>query len=166
MYAKARRGEAIEAPEREVEVHAIEILELAGSTLRLRVTCGSGTYIRSLARDLGETLGCGAHIASLRRLWVEPFRAPAMCTLEELEARLAAGEAAESLLLPLAAGLADFPRIDLEAEPARRFRMGQRLRDTAFLWARSRCSVRTARPSGLGRVDETGLLAPQRLFNA
>ena len=166
LYAKARRGEAIEAPEREVEVQAIEILELAGATLRLRVTCGSGTYIRSLARDLGETLGCGAHIASLRRLWVEPFRTPAMCTLAALEARLAAGEAAESLLLPLAAGLADFPRIDLEEEPARRFRMGQRLRDAAFPAGEVAVFGPDGQPSGLGRVDDTGLLAPQRLFNA
>ena len=68
LYARARRGEAIEAPVREVVVHAIDLLEAGPAHLRLQVTCGSGTYIRSLARDLGETLGCGAHIGSLRRL--------------------------------------------------------------------------------------------------
>ncbi len=166
LYAKARRGEAIEAPEREIEVHAIEILGLDGPRLRLRVTCGSGTYIRSLARDLGESLGCGAHIAGLRRLWVEPFRAPAMFTLEALEARLAAGEAAEGLLLPLAAGLAEYPRIDLPEESARRFRMGQRLRDAAFPVGEVVVYGPDGQPSGLGRVDVEGLLAPQRLFNA
>lgn len=82
LYAKARRGEVIDAPVREVEVQAIEVLGYSAPRLTLRVTCGSGTYIRSLARDLGEVLGCGAHIASLRRLWVEPFRAPQMITLE------------------------------------------------------------------------------------
>lgn len=166
LYTKARRGEAIEAPEREVEVHAAEILGLDGPRLRLQVTCGSGTYIRSLARDLGESLGCGAHIAGLRRLWVEPFRAPVMFTLEALEARLAGGEPAEALLLPLAAGLADYPRIDLAEEPARRFRMGQRLRDAAFPAGEVVVFGPDGQPSGLGRVDAEGLLAPQRLFNA
>lgn len=165
LYAKARRGEAIEAPEREVQVHAIEILALEGSHLKLRVTCGSGTYIRSLARDLGESLGCGAHIAGLRRLWVEPFRAPAMLTLEQLQARLDAGEPAEALLLPLAAGLADYPRVDLDEDAARRFRMGQRLRDPAFPVGEVAVFGPDGRPSGLARVDPEGVLAPQRLFN-
>ncbi len=81
LYARARRGEVIEAPVREVVVRSIELLDCDAGQLRLRVTCGSGTYIRSLARDLGEVLGCGAHIASLRRLWVDPFRQPQMHTL-------------------------------------------------------------------------------------
>ena len=54
--------------------------------LRLQVECGSGTYVRSLVRDLGEALGCGAHVAELRRLWVDPFREPRMLTLEALQA--------------------------------------------------------------------------------
>ena len=86
LYAKARRGEAIEAPEREVEVHAIDLLDIAPGRITLRVECGSGTYVRSLVRDLGETLGCGAHVGVLRRLWVEPFREPRMFTLEALQA--------------------------------------------------------------------------------
>lgn len=163
LYARARRGEAIEAPVREVEVHAIELLALAGERLRLRVSCGSGTYIRSLARDLGEALGCGAHIAALRRLWVEPFRAPRMVTLEALEA---AGEAErEAWLLPLAAGLAGFPRLELDAEQVRRFRMGQRLRDPAFPRGQVAAFGPDGVPNGLGTVDDSGLLSPQRLFN-
>lgn len=163
LYARARRGEAIEAPVREVEVQAIEILELAGARLRLRVTCGSGTYIRSLARDLGEALGCGAHVAALRRLWVEPFRAPRMVTLAALEA---AGEgAAEAWLRPLADGLAGFPRLQLDAGQARRFRMGQRLRDPGFPGGQVAVFGPDGVPSGLGAVDDSGLLSPQRLFN-
>jgi len=165
LYAKARRGETIEAPVREVDVHAIEILSLEGPHLRLRVTCGSGTYIRSLARDLGESLGCGAHIAGLRRLWVEPFRTPVMFTLDQLQARLDGGEPAQALILPLAAGLADFPRIDLDPDASRRFRMGQRLRDPAFPAGEVAVFGAEGEPSGLGRVDAEGLLSPQRLFN-
>jgi tRNA pseudouridine 55 synthase len=106
LYVKARRGEAIEAPEREVEVHSIEVLEQQPERLSLRVTCGSGTYIRSLARDLGETLGCGAHIGALRRLWVDPFRDAPMVTLAALEQAVEQGgeEVLMARLLPLSAG--------------------------------------------------------------
>lgn len=163
LYARARRGEAIQAPVREVEVQAIEVLELDAGRLRLRVTCGSGTYIRSLARDLGEALGCGAHIATLRRLWVEPFREPGMVTLDALEAAPEAGR--EAMLLPLADGLAGFPRLELDGEQARRFRMGQRLRDAAFPQGQVAVFGPDGAASGLGHVDGSGLLSPQRLFN-
>ena len=167
LYMKARRGETIEAPERDVEVHTIEVLDQQPTRLSLRVTCGSGTYIRSLARDLGETLGCGAHIAGLRRLWVDPFRDAPMVTLETLRELAGQGDetALEALLLPLSAGLTDYPRIDLDSEQAPRFSVGQRLRDPA--WGAG--TVAVYGPSGLilglGGVDETGRLSPQRCFN-
>ncbi|EMI49285.1 MULTISPECIES: tRNA pseudouridine(55) synthase TruB [Stenotrophomonas] len=167
LYVKARRGEAIEAPEREVQVHAIEVLEQLPGRLHLRVTCGSGTYIRSLARDLGERLGCGAHISALRRLWVEPFRAPAMVTLDQLRAMAEAGDEAgmDALLLPLAAGLAGYPRVDLDAGQTHRFCVGQRQRDAS--WPHGLVAVFGPDDAvqGLGQVDDSGLLAPQRRFN-
>jgi tRNA pseudouridine55 synthase len=167
LYVKARRGDAIEAPERQVKVHAIEILEQQPQRLRLRVTCGSGTYIRSLARDLGETLGCGAHISALRRLWVEPFHAPAMVTLEQLRALVEAQDEAamDALLLPLVAGLSEYPRVDLDAEQVQRFCVGQRQRDPS--WPRGLVVVFGPESvvQGLGQVDDGGLLAPQRRFN-
>lgn len=167
LYMKARRGEAIEAPVREVEVHAIEVIAQQPTRLTLRVTCGSGTYIRSLARDLGETLGCGAHIAGLRRLWVDPFRDAPMVSLETLRALAAQGDEAalEALMLPLGAGLAHYPRVLLDAEQARRFCLGQRLRDPA--WAQGGVAVYGPDDAiqGLGQVDAVGMLAPQRRFN-
>jgi len=166
LYARARRGEAIEAPVREVVVHAIELLEAGPDRLRLHVTCGSGTYVRSLARDLGEALGCGAHIARLRRLWVDPFRRPSMWTLDQLQALAGAeGEVAlDACLLPLEAGLAGFPRVDLAPAEALRFGQGQRLRgdwpaaDPAAVFGVD------GRALGLARVDPAGRLSPQRLF--
>ncbi|NIJ88247.1 tRNA pseudouridine55 synthase [Xanthomonas campestris] len=165
LYAKARRGDVIEAPVREVEVQAIEVLGYGAPRLQLRVTCGSGTYIRSLARDLGEVLGCGAHIASLRRRWVEPFRAPQMITVEQLAAALEMGTQAQDLLLPIQAGLADFAQITLDEAHAARFRMGQRLRDPAFPAGQVAVFGPDGSPSGLGLVDADGRLSPQRLFN-
>ncbi|MEA9608132.1 tRNA pseudouridine(55) synthase TruB [Xanthomonas campestris pv. plantaginis] len=165
LYAKARRGEVIEAPVREVEVHAITLTSYASPRLRVRVTCGSGTYIRSLARDLGEVLGCGAHIAALRRVWLEPFRTPEMITLEALTALVESGADAAQLLLPVAAGLSDFAQITLDATLAARFRMGQRLRDPAFPEGQVAVFDADGSPAGLGLVDADGRLSPQRLFN-
>ncbi len=166
LYAKARRGETIEAPERDVEVHAIQVLEHAGDRLKLRVECGSGTYVRSLVRDLGETLGCGAHVAELRRLWVDPFMQPRMFTLEALQALAEReGEAAlEACLLPIEAGLTGFPRLDLDADSAQRLGRGQRLRGYAGLAGRLAVYGPDGRVLGLATADAEGLLSPQRLF--
>lgn len=167
LYAKARRGEAIEVPEREVEVDAIELLALEGARLRLRVDCGSGTYIRSLARDLGEALGCGAHITALRRTWVEPFREPRMHTLDELEAVAASGyeSALLALLLPVEAGLAHWPAVVVDADQARRLGQGQAI-PVAGVAAASELNITdpAGRSLGLGSLGEDGLLRPKRLF--
>ncbi len=68
LYVKARRGETVEVPPRGVDVHRLDLLARDGDTLQLLVECGSGTYVRSLAADLGEDLGCGAHLTALRRI--------------------------------------------------------------------------------------------------
>lgn len=128
LYLKARRGETVEVPAREVEIYRLERLEQAGDRLRLLVECGSGTYIRSLAVDLGERLGCGAHLTALRRLWVEPFREPAMVTLAELEQAAAQGlSALDALVLPLSAGLADLPSLSLDENQALAVARGQQI---------------------------------------
>jgi tRNA pseudouridine55 synthase len=167
LYAKARRGEAIDAPERDVEVHQLQVLERQPDRIRLLVECGSGTYVRSLVRDLGEALGCGAHVSTLRRLWVDPFGEPRMFTLDELQALAdSGGEAAlEAGLLPIEAGLAGFPRVELDAAQARRLGQGQRLRlDGAVPAACVAIHSGTGRVLGLGEVDSDGVLRPGRLF--
>ena len=166
LYAKARRGEAIEVPEREVEVEAITLLSLDGDQLRLAVTCGSGTYIRSLARDLGEALGCGAHIASLRRTWVEPFDRPDMATLGQLEALAAAGGEAglDARLLPVDAGLARFPAVSLDAVQAGQVARGQPASVAGPVETTLNLCGPDGRSLGLGRRDEDGRVWPKRLF--
>ncbi|MEO6798839.1 MAG: tRNA pseudouridine(55) synthase TruB [Rhodanobacter sp.] len=126
LYVKARRGELVERPPREVEVHRLELLARDGDTLQLLVECGSGTYVRSLAVDMGEDLGCGAHLTALRRIWVEPFCEPQMVTLAELEH--AAGQGDEALLahlLPVAAGLCDLPTLRLDEAQSMAISHGQ-----------------------------------------
>lgn len=108
LYRRVRRGETVEAPVREVLIRHIEVEALTGDTLTLRVECGSGTYIRSLAHDLGEALGCGAHVQALRRLWVEPFRDQPMQDWSQ-------AQAGEIQMLPTLAALPDWPRLELDA---------------------------------------------------
>ena len=126
LYAKARRGEIVDVPAREVDVHRLDLLSRDGDTLRLHVECGSGTYVRSLAADLGEDLGCGAHLTALRRLWVEPFREPRMVTLDELQQAAEQGdEALLARLLPVSAGLSDLPAVQLDEAQTMAISRGQ-----------------------------------------
>jgi tRNA pseudouridine55 synthase len=167
LYAKARRGESIEAPERDVFVHRLDLLEFDGQRLRLHVECGSGTYVRSLVRDLGEHLGCGAHVTALRRLWVDPFTVPRMYRLEELQALSEEqGEAAlDACLLPIEAGLAAFPRVVLDASQVRRVGQGQRVPvEGAEPAAEVALYDEAGRVLGLGKIDPGGVLQPSRLF--
>lgn len=128
LYVKARRGEAVEIPAREVEVHRLDMLGQQGDTLKLLVECGSGTYIRSLAVDLGEDLGCGAHLTALRRLWVDPFREPHMVTLEQLQQASEQGDQALlASLMPVAAGLSDLPTVQLDEAQSMAISRGQQI---------------------------------------
>ena len=172
LYAKARRGEAIEVEEREVDVHAFELQSAADlldggePLLRLHVECGSGTYVRSLVRDLGEALGCGAHVAELRRLWVDPFREPRMWTLDALEKLLAqAGERVlEACLLPIEAGMASWPQVRVSEAQAHRLGRGQGLRGPYKPAGQVAIVDEGGRGLGLGDVDAEGGLRPTRLF--
>ncbi|HEU0276500.1 MAG TPA: tRNA pseudouridine(55) synthase TruB [Rhodanobacteraceae bacterium] len=166
LYKRARRGEAVTAPPRTVEVFRLELTARIGDGLRFNVECGSGTYVRSLVRDLGEQLGCGAHLTALRRLWVEPFRAPSMVTLDEL-AREAEREPATlaARLLPIAAGLADWRVLALDADAADAVAHGRRIQVTL---SPGRC--RAVGPDGallaIGEVDAIGGFRILRGFGA
>ena len=172
LYAKARRGEAIEVEPREIEVHAFELLNAAdlldggAPLLRLHVECGSGTYVRSLVRDLGEALGCGAHVAELRRLWVDPFREPRMWTLDALEDLLAqAGERVlDACLLPIEAGMSSWPQVRVSQAQAQRLGRGQFLRGPYKPAGQVAIVDEGGRGLGLGDVDAEGALRPTRLF--
>lgn len=165
LYQLARRGESIEIEPRAVAVHRFDLCERQGNRLRLYVECGSGTYVRSLVRDLGDALGCGAHVTALRRLWVDPFRSPEMVTLERLEALSAEGiEALDSLLLPIEAGLAAYPEVILDEAQGRRLAQGQAVqlgRDAGTCLARSV----DGRLLAVAETGPDGLLRTLRGFN-
>ncbi|CAH0446114.1 tRNA pseudouridine synthase B [Ralstonia syzygii subsp. syzygii] len=110
-------------------VRAIDILatdlDAAAPTVTLRVCCSKGTYIRTLGEDLGEVLGCGAHLVALRRTQVGSLTLDGAVTLEALEA--ASEDQRAALLAPVDALLQTLPRVELGAEDSRRFLHGQRL---------------------------------------
>jgi tRNA pseudouridine55 synthase len=129
LYQLARRGESVEIEAREVVVRQLRQIGREGCRLRLHVECGSGTYVRSLVRDLGDALGCGAHVTYLRRLWVEPFMSPKMTTITELEQLESEGtEALDARLLPVEAGLVGYPEVILDESDSLKLRQGQRVR--------------------------------------
>jgi tRNA pseudouridine55 synthase len=171
LYARARRGEVVEVEEREVDVYAFDLISAAdllhgeAPMLRLQVECGSGTYVRSLVRDLGELLGCGAHVAQLRRLWVDPFREPRMWTLEALQALAGRGERVlDACLLPVESGMASWPAVYVTPAQAERLGRGQQV--AGGFKPQGSVAVLDAggRALGLGAVDDEGRLRPQRLF--
>ncbi|HET7268605.1 MAG TPA: tRNA pseudouridine(55) synthase TruB [Oleiagrimonas sp.] len=143
MYERARRGETVEIQPRGVDVHAIDWLGRDGPRLRFRVTCGSGTYIRSLARDLGEKLGCGAHLTALRRQWVDPFHEPVMVTLDALQALSGRFNQLDRLLLPVDAGLAELPAACLDEAQSVALQHGQPVQPASEL-APGRCRAYAA----------------------
>lgn len=126
LYEWARKGQAVERAPRRVRIHELTVLSQQADTLELFVRCSKGTYIRTLAQDLGEALGCGAHLSGLRRTASGPLSVEAAVTLEQLEAmddtqRLAQLHAPDLLL-------ADCPAICLNAEDAGKLLAGMRRR--------------------------------------
>jgi tRNA pseudouridine55 synthase len=116
-YDLARAGEVVELQPRPIDVDAIELIEHGAEKTILEVTCGKGTYVRSLARDIAEVLGTRGHVGSLHRAAVGPFSDEDAVTIEELEAALE-GEARDALLKPVSAGLVELPEIRLDAVQA------------------------------------------------
>jgi tRNA pseudouridine55 synthase len=159
LYAYARKGETVGRAARRVVIRELALEALRGDELDLRIQCSKGTYIRVLAEDLGEALGCGGHLAALRRTAVGPFRIEDALSLEGL------GETAErrrdAYVLPVDTLLASWPRVALEAEIAVRFRHGQRVPIAA---AAGPVAVFGAGGDllGIGEVDGEGMLKARR----
>ena len=162
LYEYAREGIELEREARRVTIHALELLEFAGERFTIRVHCSKGTYIRSLAMDIGAALGCGAHLAALRRTVIGAFDLSAAVTLEALEAT---GERArDTLLAPVDALVAGFPVLRLDAEAARGLLQGRTL---ALDGGQPGAKVRAYGPDGflgLAQWQDDGRLAARRLI--
>ncbi len=125
LYKLARRGETVEVAPRRVTIYRLEVEEIALPHVTMTVQCSQGTYIRTLAADLGAALGCGAHLSALRRLAVGTFRVEEALPLATLEE--AALEALTARVIPLAACLPGVPQVEAGPEEAAKLRQGQAL---------------------------------------
>tara|TARA_R110002072_G_scaffold19100_19_gene71152 strand:+ start:2883 stop:3809 length:927 start_codon:yes stop_codon:yes gene_type:complete len=172
-YDLAREGEAVEMKPRKVRIDRVALVSQPDrDTAFFDVDCGKGTYIRSLARDLGEALGTRAHVCALRRLQVGPFTEKGAISLDYLE-ELAHGAPAQELLLPIETALDDIPALALSEAEATRLRSGQAL----SMIARSNaerisnlksgdflCAMCGGKPVAIARF-EGGEVRPVRVLN-
>jgi tRNA pseudouridine55 synthase len=161
LYKLARRGETVARATRRVEIFELEVMTYSPPLVELRVRCSKGTYVRTLAEDIGAALGTGAHLAALRRTASGPFRLSDALTLDAL-AELAPEERRRRLL-PLPRLLEGLPRAELDPSSEARLRNGQELRISGL--AVGLCAV--YRPDGavigLARGEAGGTLRPLRL---
>lgn len=167
LYKLARAGETVERQPRSVTIKQLKVLDLEGDRLRLEVHCTKGTYIRTLVEDLGNALGCGAHVSQLRRIQAGPFDLSKAVTLETLEALHAEGGhlALDHLLLPSDCGLEDWPEVELTEQTAFYLNHGQAVRvpgSPAFGMVRLR--DQHGQFIGIGEMTDDARVAPKRLM--
>ncbi len=182
-YDLARDGGTVDIPPREVEIGRFDLLETTvdGKSV-FEIECGKGTYVRSLARDMGRDLGCFGHIADLRRTEVDPFTADDFVTIAELEAcrfanKAEAGvdtgenppedfSAIDALLVDTVAALDCLPQVALSDDAAQRIRLGNpviiRGRD-APVQAEEACATVRGKLVAIGAI-EAGMFRPKRVF--
>jgi tRNA pseudouridine55 synthase len=171
-YDLARDGETVDLQARPVEIHRLELVNLPDADhAEFRAECGKGTYVRSLARDIGRALGCLGHIKALRREAVGSFSQNDMISLEQLAAmchRAAAGEASlADALLPVETALDDIPALAVARADAARLQRGQavllRGRDAPIFRGTVYVTV-SGQLVALAEVDR-GEIVPKRVFN-
>jgi tRNA pseudouridine55 synthase len=188
-YDLAREGEAVEIPAREVEIGRFDLVEMRGADATVfEIECGKGTYVRSLARDMGRDLGCYGHISELRRTEVDPFTADDLVTMAEIEEAIASvpleateeGEAPQAprpgpeqwkaldaLLMDTGSALDCLPQVVVNDDTAARLRLGNpvivRGRD-APVQADEACAFARGRLVAIGAI-EAGMFKPKRVFS-
>jgi tRNA pseudouridine55 synthase len=178
-YDLAREGETVDIPAREVEIGRVDIIEHSGDRTVFEIECGKGTYVRSIARDMGRDLDCYGHIADLRRTEVDPFTPEDFVTVGELElARFGEAGQPESGDLPMDfAAIDDFlvdtvaaldclPQVAVSDDTAAKIRLGNpvivRGRD-APVEADEACVTQRGRLVAIGAIEH-GMFKPKRVF--
>ncbi len=163
-YAAARAGETVELKSREIEVFALELVENSQNRAVFDVSCGKGTYIRALARDLAQALGTVGYLGDLRRTRAGPFaesQAISLATLEDMRHSARLAEA----LLPLETALDDIPALALDGAAAAKLRRGQTISVSSGLKDGIVFVTSDTGPVAMARVIG-GTLKPVRVFNS
>lgn len=173
LYEYARQGIEVPREARPIVVYELLFIRHEGNELELEIHCSKGTYIRTIIDDLGEKLGCGAHVIFLRRLAVSRYPIERMVTLEQLTALveqasqqdIPAAELLDPLLMPMDSPAADFPVVNLLPEVAVYFKNGNPVRANGVP---SEGLVRVTEGEahkfiGMAQIDDDGRVAPRRL---
>jgi tRNA pseudouridine55 synthase len=167
LYELARQGIEVERKPREITIHSLTLLDFEDGLLRCQVHCSKGTYIRTLAEDIGEALGCGGHVQELRRTGVEPFDASQMVTMGTIRERAERGfEDLDALLLPIDAALSDWPSVAVRGDTAHYLTLGHSVlvpRSPTHGWVRL-YQADDGRFLGVGEITADGRVAPRRLM--
>ncbi|MGB5452059.1 MAG: tRNA pseudouridine(55) synthase TruB [Sedimenticolaceae bacterium] len=165
LYELAREGVEVEREPRKVMIHGLVLGDLDLPEFELTVHCSKGTYVRTLAEDIGEALGCGAHVTALRRTGVGPYTGHPMYTMDQLQAAADEGQAAlDGLLLPIDTALSDWPEVRVNADTAFYLKQGQAV---LVPKAPTEGGVRIYQGDefiAVGQVQDDGRIAPKRLM--
>jgi tRNA pseudouridine55 synthase len=168
LYKLARQGLEVERTPRQVRIYRIALLDFDLPEIEIEVDCSKGTYVRTLAEDIGAALGCGGHVCALRRTGVGPYVEPQvrLYTQDALEAAAEGGlEGLDGLLLPLESALERWPLVRLTADLVFYLRQGQAVQVPK---APTEGWVRLAGPSGeflgMGEILDDGRVQPKRLL--
>ncbi|WKA63117.1 tRNA pseudouridine(55) synthase TruB [Pectobacterium aroidearum] len=173
LYEYARQGLTVPREAREITVYELQYIRWEGDELELEIHCSKGTYIRTIIDDLGEKLGCGAHVIYLRRLQVATYPIERMVTLEQLATLVEQAQAQElspslsldPLLMPMESPVIDFPEVNLTPVVAGYLKLGQPVQAAnAPLNGMVRITEGDAHTFiGMGEIDGDGRVAPRRL---
>ncbi|MEW7977472.1 MAG: tRNA pseudouridine(55) synthase TruB [Candidatus Sedimenticola endophacoides] len=166
LYKLAREGVEVERKPRTITIYELKLLAWESPHLELEVRCSKGTYIRTLAEDIGEVLGCGAHVAALRRTGLGPYREADMVTMERIEAAAREGnEALDALLLGVDSALGHWPQVRLTADSAFYLGQGQAvLVPNAPTGGPVRIYDPNGRFLGIGEILDDGRVTPRRMI--
>ena len=167
LYKLAREGIEVEREPREITIHSLELVDADLPEFELNVHCSKGTYVRTLAEDIGNKLGCGAHVVGLRRTKVGPYTDQQLVTMEQLQqlAETADLDQLDQLLLPMDTGLAHWPAVQLTANSSFYIRQGQPVQvPKAPLDGWVRMYSENDEFIGVGEIDDDGRVAPRRLL--
>ena len=165
LYEYARAGITVEREARPITIFGINFIEYQAPSLTLEVHCSKGTYIRTLVDDLGEVLGCGAHVTVLRRTAVADYPTEKMMTWDALQALAEQGDL-DQHLLPIDTAVSKLPALKLNAEQSKGIGFGQRVKFTNE--AKLRGQVRLFSDKniflGVALIDDNNVIRPQRLI--
>jgi tRNA pseudouridine55 synthase len=167
LYKLARQGIEIERKERIVQIYQLDVVDRCEDEITVDVRCSKGTYVRSLAEDIGRDLGCGAHVNGLRRIGAGPFTIGETVTMDELEA-LAGFDQLDEKLLPISSSVKSWPSVALTDITASYVRQGQAVQ-VANAPTQGWVSLFEEMTDiddefiGVGEIQEDGKIAPRRL---